>query len=178
MAAKGQPPARALSKRREATRWVRQVRSAARAGVSPFDLDAQLGHGAYAFVVATYGMSLGEAAAKRLRDEEPTPKGLKTVFDFDGTVEELEAHNRELRERASRKAPAAPPAPIIVSRQATPRSRGQHSQPVRIRGSRRSISRACSRGGDGGDSDGDGPGGAGLAKPSKEARRAFRRSDR
>ena len=54
MAAEAQPRKRELEKRRAATRRVREIRTAVRAGVDPASLDPD----AYAFVLRTAGLSL------------------------------------------------------------------------------------------------------------------------
>lgn len=147
-----------IRQRRENIDWVRRVRSAASAGVDHYELESRFGEGAYSFVLRTCVDSLGRAVAVRMRDREPQPSGLKSVFDFDGSVEELDAHNREIRRHA-----AQDHRPLIVPRASiamVPRMRRRErraSCATRTRGSRRGRLRTCSRGGDSGDDDEPGP---------------------
>jgi hypothetical protein len=100
-------------------------------------LEKRFGAGAYVFVKRNRGMSLRDAIAVRLRETEPKPKGLGNVFTFDGTIDELKAHNRKV----TRSAVATMPR----SRERRPTC----ASPVR--GGRRGLSRSHSRGGDSGD---------------------------
>jgi len=135
---------RELEKHRAATRRVREIRAALRAGVDPASFDRD----AYAFVLRTAGSSLGQAVSLMLRDTAPKPAGLANAFTFDGTAEELEAHNEAVKRHAERETlscPAMPKAPIVTT-VTVARSRERRPSCGRVRGSRRGRTR-CTRAG-------------------------------
>lgn len=149
----------ALQARRTAGRWVRRLRLARNAGLGPAEIDQMFGAGAFAFNIATVDCELPQAIAKRVRDTDPCRAELQNPF-FDGAVEEVEAHNREVRRQSALRAsvPSRPHELFPIFRLAAPRPR-QHrgASSPRIRGSRRGACRSHSRGGDSGDDPGGEP---------------------
>lgn len=157
MATRHQDARELIRQRREAIGWVRRVRSALKAGIGPFEIESQFEEGAYGFALRTSGLSLGTAVAIRMRDRAPRPSGLKSVFDFEGSTSELDAHNREVRRRAAQnvRAPSPPQVFGTPTTVARPRER-RPSCASRTRGSRRSAGpRSCSRAGPSSDDPGE-----------------------
>jgi hypothetical protein len=148
-----------LHARRSAGRWVRELRHACDSGLGPAEIDELFGTGAFAFHIATVNCDLPQAIAKRVRDTDPCRAEFQNPF-FDGAIEEVEAHNREVRRQsalqASMPSRALVPLPIFRPTKSRPRQqRGVCSS--RIRGSRRGTCRSHSRGGDSGDDPGGEP---------------------
>ena len=147
-----------LHRRRAAEGYVRSVRAAQRAGAEPFELEAQFGSGTAGFCIVTAGESMGQAIARRMAETEPCRSELQSPF-FDGTVEEVETHNREVRRQSAvqHSVPTQPHKPRPTLSRSAPRPRQRRTCSSRFRGSRRGARRSYTRGGDGGDDPGGEP---------------------
>jgi hypothetical protein len=133
-------------------RRLAHVREALVAGTSWQSLPGQV----YRDALLVAGAKSDDEALEVLRASLPKPEGFMTAFDFDGTVEDLDAHNRAVRERASAESTTPVSTPVLAIRPTGSRPRERRpSCSSRTRGSRRGTLRSASRGGDSGD---DGPG--------------------
>lgn len=117
-----------------------------------------------------------DEALETLRASLPKPEGHRTAFDFDGTIEELDAHNRTVRQRASAEGTTPVSTPVLAIRPTGSRPRERRpSCSSRTRGSRRGTLRSSSRGGDSGDDSGGDSDPPGLGPRRTQTARRSRR---